>query len=545
MTKIVSVAEMRDIEKAADAGGLSYDRMMENAGEQVARAIVDRVPDLEGKRVAILAGPGNNGGDGLVAGRHLAEAGAQVSVYLVQPREQDDPHLSALRETGMLIAEADQDQRSRVLNNMLRAADVVIDAVFGTGLRLPLRDSARSVLQSAGKAIERKETPPLIVAVDCPSGLDCDTGEVDGSALRCTLTVTMAAAKTGMFRFPGADRVGELVVGDIGLPKTLRELKAVDLELATVDAVRALLPARPKDSHKGTYGRAMVIGGSINLPGAAVLAGEAAYRSGAGLVTLAVPTSIQGLLAPQLPEATWVLLPNEMGSVTEAAVDVLVNEMGATQSLVIGPGMGREDPAQTFIGRLLGLEAGGHRSKIGFLPMEEGGKTSHVQLPPCVIDADGLFHLSAFDGWWRKLPEDTVLTPHPGEMARLTGESKDELQKDRMGSAQAWAKEWGAIVVLKGAFTVVAALDGRAAVLPFATSALATAGTGDVLAGLIGGFRAQGVPGYEAAVLGGFVHGRAGEVAAELLGSEASVVAGDVLSAIPDAIESIRSGSMD
>lgn len=545
MTKIVSVAAMRDIEKAADAGGLSYERMMENAGKQVARAILDRVPDMEGKRVVILAGRGNNGGDGLVAGRHLAEAGAQVSAYLVQPREESDPHVSALRDRGLLIAEAGQDQRSRVLTNMLKAADIVIDSIFGTGLRLPLREPAKAVLEKARKDMQRRDALPLIVAVDCPSGLDCDTGEVDEAALWCALTVTMAAAKTGMFRFPGAERVGELVVGDIGIPKSLRELKAVDLELATYDAVRPLMPARPKDSHKGTYGRAMVVGGSINLPGAAVLAGQAAYRSGAGLVTLAVPSSIQALLAPQLPEATWVLLPHEMGSVTEAAVDVLANEMEATQALVVGPGMSREDAAQRFVGRLLGLEAGSHRGKIGFLPNDDGGNGAHVKLPPCVIDADGLYHLSAFDEWWKKLPGETVLTPHPGEMARLTGESKDKLQSDRMGVAQAWAEKWGHIVVLKGAFTVVAAPDGRAAVLPFATSALATAGTGDVLAGLIGGFRAQGVPGYEAAVLGGFVHGRAGEVAAELLGSEASVLAGDVISAIPDALESVRSGPLD
>lgn len=544
MSKIISVEQMRAIERAADSAGLSYEEMMRRAGAQVAAAILRRTPDILGKRVVILAGSGNNGGDGLVAGDHLAEAGALVGVYLVKPRSQPDPHLDALRDRGLLIAEAEQDQRSRVLANMLSTADVVIDAVFGTGLKLPLKPPAKAVLATAKKSLAKRAKAPLVVAVDCPSGLDADTGTVAPEALVADLTVTLAAAKLGLITFPGAERVGEIIVADIGVPESQPEMQAVELELATREAVREWLPARPKDSHKGTYGQVMVVGGSVLLPGAAVLAGAAAYRVGAGLVTLAVPSSIQGLLAPQLPEATWVLLPHEMGVVHEDAVEVLGSMIGGSPVLLIGPGMGREESAQRFMRRLLGAEGGAHRGgRIGFLSTGQDDDSSGPGLGACVVDADALKLLPDIEGWPRLLPPDTILTPHPGEMAILTGEDKQDLQSDRVEAARRWSSEWGQIVVLKGAFTVVAAPDGRRSVLPFATSALASAGTGDVLAGAIAGLRAQGVHAYEAAVLGAFIHGLAGELAAETLGAEASVMAGDVVGSLPEAIESLLSSA--
>jgi hydroxyethylthiazole kinase-like uncharacterized protein yjeF len=543
VAKIVTVDEMRSIEKAADAGGLSYDQMMVNAGGAVAESVLSRMPDIQGRRVVVLAGSGNNGGDGLVAGGILADAGAQVSVYLAKSRPQPDEHLDALKSRDLLIAEAEQDQRSRVLTNLLSTADVVLDAIFGTGLKLPLKGAVRTVLATASKVIDGRETRPLIVAVDCPSGLDTDSGGVADEAISADVTVTLAAAKTGLLRFPGAERAGELIVADIGIPSNLRELKDVDLELATQDSVREWLPARPKDSHKGTFGQVVVIGGSIMLPGAAVLAGTAAYRIGAGLVTLAVPSSIQPLLAAQLPEATWILLPHEMGVVNELAVDVLVDSVSGSPVLLIGPGMGQDESASRFVRRLLGAESGGHRGHLGFLPESHEEGEAGLGLGACVFDADALKLLTEVEDWPRRLPDDSVLTPHPGEMAILTGEDKDALQADRVASAKKWAAKWGHVVVFKGAFTVVAAADGRVSVLPFATSALASAGTGDVLAGAIAGLRAQGVSAYESAVLGAFLHGLAGHLAGQMLGAEASVMAGDVISALPEAMEFIGSES--
>ncbi len=545
MAKIVSVEEMRAIEQAADSAGLTYDQMMTNAGKAVAGVILDRLPEPAGKRVAILVGSGNNGGDGLVAGDILAEAGAQVSVYVVKPRPAPDPHLEAIKSRGLLVAEAEQDQRSRVLTNMISTADVILDAVLGTGLKLPLKGPAKSVLGTANKVLAKRTTGPLIVAVDCPSGLDTDSGEAADEALTADITVTLAAAKAGLLRFPGAKKVGQLIVADIGIPSNHQELADVELELATKEGVREWLPLRPKDSHKGTFGQVVVIGGSILLPGAAVLAGTAAYRSGAGLVTLAVPSPVQHLLAAQLPEATWILLPHDMGIVNESAVEVLVNAVSGTPVLLIGPGMGRDESASRFLRRLLGAEGGGHRGRLGFLPEAPENGEPGLGLGACVVDADALSLLPDIEDWPKRLPRDTVLTPHPGEMATLTGEDKEALQADRVASAKKWAAEWGHVVVFKGAFTVVAAADGRVSVLPFATSALASAGTGDVLAGTIAGLRAQGVGGYEAAVLGGYIHGVAGVTAAQMLGSEASVMAGDVFGALPEAMEIIASDGQE
>lgn len=540
MAKIVTVEEMVAIEKEADASGLSYDQMMQNAGRSIAQAIVQRLPAIAGKRVLILAGSGNNGGDGLVVAHHLERAGAQVSVYLSKPRPQEDGNLARLVGREILIANADDDQRYRVLRNTVGATDILVDALLGTGLELPLRGSALEILAQTQAALrQRPGHPPYVVAVDCPSGLNSDTGEIAEEALTADLTVTLAAAKQGLIRFPGAEKVGELVVGEIGLSEMASDLDDIDLELATAEGVAALLPARPRNSHKGTYGRAVIVGGSITLPGAAVLAGLGAYRVGTGLVTLAVPSAIQSLLAAQLPEATWILLPHEMGLLNVSAVDVLDSEMTGVDALLVGPGLGQDKLTEDFLARLLGVEVAAHRGKLGFVAKESEEETATSGLAPLVVDADALKLLVEVENWPQRLPANTILTPHPGEMAVLTGLDKVELQEDRVGAARQFAGEWGHVVVYKGAFTVVAAPDGRTTVLPFATSALATAGTGDVLAGAIVGLLAQGVEPYKAAVLGGFLHGRAGELAADTLGSEATVIAGDVSDALPQALSEL------
>jgi NAD(P)H-hydrate epimerase len=533
--KVVSVEEMKAIEKAADASGLTYDKMMENAGRAVADAVLERIGTPAGKRVAILVGSGNNGGDGLVVGHHLAQAGAQVSAYLAGARPEVDPHLAKLRTHGSLVANAGDDQRHRVLRNLMATADVVVDAILGTGFRLPLREEIHDVLALAKKTVEERRKPPLVVAVDCPSGMDCDTGQLAAETLPADLTVTLAAAKIGHFRFPGASAVGELVVADIGIPERQKELAAVQTEVADPRALRLWLPPRPPDAHKGTFGRSLIVAGSVNFPGAAGLAGMAAYRVGAGLVTLAVPSPIQGLIAGQIPEATWVLLPHELGVISEAAVEILRDELGSSQAILLGPGFGQDPATAAFVARLLGSGEGGSRSRIGFVRGEER-KEESAALPPCVVDADGLKLLTRVDGWPSRLPRPAVLTPHPGEMSVLTGMGRDEIQADRVAVARRWAAEWGHVVVLKGAYTVIASPEGMSTIIPIASSALARAGTGDVLAGAIVGLMGQGVAAYGAAILGAYLHGRAGLIAAEAHGTPASVLAGEVADALPEAL---------
>ncbi len=523
MTKIVSVEEMRAIDKAADAAGLSFDQMMENAGRAVAEEILKRFPRPEGLRTAILVGYGNNGGDGLVAARYLH--------HLLQPIAFAFDHAKEL-----LVAEADKDQRSRVLKNLIATSDILIDAVLGTGFKLPLRGQAKRVLGNVKKGIELRDSPIFVVAVDSPSGLDNDSGQVAEETLKADLTISMIAAKNGLLRFPGASKVGELIIADIGVSPKLKELKDVELELATRDTLASWLPERPRDAHKGTFGRVLAIAGSTNFPGAAGLAGLGAYLSGAGLVTMAVPAPVQALVAQSFPEATWILLPHELGVVAETAVEVLGEALEDATALLIGPGFGQEATTAAFLAKLLGAEEKGPRGRIGFISNGEAEASGRMKLPACVVDADALKLLTLIDEWHTSLPEASILTPHPGEMAILTGQEKEAIQEDRVGAARKWAKSWGHVVLLKGAFSVVSAPDGRSTVLPFATPALARAGTGDVLAGVVVGLLAQGVPAYEAAILGGFIHGRAGELAAELVGSSASVLAGDVADAVPLAI---------
>ena len=535
MFKVVSVEGMRAIERAADAGGLTYVAMMENAGRSVAQQILQRMPEIAGRRIAILVGAGNNGGDGLVVGHYLAEAGAQVAAYLVKERPADDANLARLQGHGALISVAESDQRSRVLRNLMGSADVVVDAMLGTGFRLPLEGGAKDVLATAGSVLAARESHPFVTAVDCPSGIDCDTGGAAAEALAADLTVTLGAAKTGLFAFPAAGLVGELVLGDIGLPEGFTLLAEAQVQVADKAMVRGWLAPRPKDAHKGTFGRAMIVAGSVNYPGAAALAGEAAYRVGAGLVTLAVPSLIQAMLAPQLPEATWLLLPHEMGAISEAGASVLEPELEKCEGVLLGPGFGLDGTTEAFLARLLRSETSG-KPGMGFVHAGGAGHSARAALPPCVVDADGLKLLAKLEHWQELLPERTVLTPHPGEMAALMGLGKDDIQRDRVEIARQAAAGWGHVVVLKGAHTVVADPQGACVILPFATPALARAGTGDVLAGAIVGLVAQGIDPWRAAVVGAFLHGRAGELAAEMLEGTAAVMAGDVLASLPGAI---------
>lgn len=544
--KIVTVSEMKSIEAAADQSGLSYAMMMDSAGQAVAEHILARVTDPAEQKVVVLCGTGNNGGDGLVAAHRLAEAGASVAIYALKPLDEADAKVQRLRERGLLVVDAENDQRWRVLKNLMGGVTVLVDAVFGTGARLPVTGRPADLFKQISKLLaERAGEPPLRVAVDCPSGLDCDTGALDPNALPADVTVTFAAAKRGQFAFPGADVVGELIVADIGLADLqLSEMDNIQLTLATDEMVTGLLPRRPRNAHKGTFGRVLVAAGSVNYTGAAYLSASAAYRVGAGLVTLAVVPPVYGILAGHLPEATWLMLPHEQGVIVGAAADLLRANYAHTQALLVGPGLGLEPVTAEFVRRWLGADevAGQRRGQFGFVSassMPAAPNDGQPKMPPAVVDADGLKLLARVEGWARLLPRETVLTPHPGEMAVLTGLDKDVIEADRIGTARKYAAEWGLVVVLKGAFTVVAAPDGRAVLQPFATAALARAGTGDVLAGAIAGLMAQGLSAFDAAVAGAYLHGHAGVLAAQALGTTASVLASDIVEGLIEALASL------
>ena len=537
--KLVTVSQMQAIEKEADAGDLSYDQMMENAGQGLADIVLEIFEgDIESEAVG-LVGPGNNGGDTLVALAALAGEGWKTRAYLVK-RKKDELVKRFTEAGGEIIA---GESAFAQLAEAIGTADVLLDGILGTGTRLPLKKDVAELLSEVNDILDGLDEFPLVVAVDCPSGVDCDSGEVADETIAADLTVTMAAVKQGLLKLPAFEYVGDLEVVDIGLSEDLPSLKDLKIEVAEADSIAALLPERPIDSHKGTFGTALIAAGSINYTGAAVLAGEAAYRVGAGLVTLAIPAALHGALAGRFPEATWVLLPHEMGSISASGAEILAKNFERASALLVGPGFGTENSTKEFIENILEGKYSAKRAvqRIGFVHQESEKKEENKsKLPPMVIDADGLKLLAQIKDWQKKLPAPAVLTPHPGEMSALTELSKDEIQENRLEVASKYAKEWGHVVVLKGAFTVIASPDGRMTLIPVASPALARAGTGDVLAGLIVGLRAQGLEAYEAAVAGAWIHAQAGLYAADDLGTTASVLAGDVLDSVSDVISDLE-----
>jgi len=543
--KLVSIAEMRAIEKEANSTGLTFEMMMENAGHNLSREVLklayaqDEEEDIQ---VLGFVGPGNNGGDTLVALTHLAEKGWKARAYLVKRKSSGDPLVKRLENADGEIYHVEKDPDYQQLTAFLETADVVLDGILGTGFKLPLKTDIAEVLAAVKAILESIEWQPLIVAVDCPSGVDCDTGEAANECIVADATITLAAVKQGLLKLPAFDLIGELRVVDIGPLDELKSWLAIGNEVASDISYSTLLPNRPTDAHKGTFGTTLIVAGSVNYTGAALLAGRAAYRIGTGMVTLAVPAPLHAILAGTLPEATWILLPHEMGSIASGAFDVLTEELDHITALLVGPGLGLDNGTKEFIERLLiGTSGRLPHSKLGFIkPNGEKADQKTTMLPPFVIDADGLKLLAKIQDWSKLLPVQAILTPHPGEMSILTGLATEKIQRDRLKIASEYSVKWGHVVVLKGAFTIIASPDGRTSTIPIATPALARAGTGDVLAGLITGLRSQGLNAYDAARLGAFVHAQAGLVAAEVLGHTAAVLAGDVLEAVAEVVAELE-----
>lgn len=512
--KLVTSDQMRDIEQRAAAVGLPSSVLMENAGLAVAKEAKKLLGSVLGRRILVLIGPGNNGGDGLVAARHLCDWGSHVVLCIPRARSDSDDNYRLVKLRGIREINPTAEGEA-ALDDTLRSTHAVIDAFFGTGKARPLGGAYKDVLVKVQGV--REQAPDLrVIAVDVPSGMDADSGAVDEGCPVADATVTLGYPKPGLFTFPGAARVGRLAVVDIGIPPELAE--HVSVEVITEEWGRGLVPERPPDAHKGTFGRVAVVGGSLNYVGAVCLASEAAIRAGTGLVTLATPSSLHAVVAGKVLEVTYELLPEtQAGVVAPEAADNVARLSSESQAILLGCGMGRNPRALEFLKSLL----------------------SRKELAPLVIDADGLNLLAEIPAWWENLTVDAVLTPHPREMSRITGLSVKAIQSDRINVAKEAAAKWKQAVLLKGAYSVVAEPGGNAFVSPWANPGLASAGTGDVLAGIIAGFVAQGLSPAEAAVLGAYVHGEAGEVVRTHLG-EAGMAASDLLSHIPLVIKRLR-----
>jgi hydroxyethylthiazole kinase-like uncharacterized protein yjeF len=506
---IVTVAEMRELEAQADRQyGLTGSILMQNAGKSAANifeAHVLRPQTTIAPDILFLIGPGNNGGDGLVMAHHLAQAGATISLYYWKDRR-------------LTIQEKDvpEHEVEEKLEAQIQSASYIIDALLGTGRSRPLPDDMRRLLQRVAE--ERQRRPNLrVVAVDLPTGLNADTGEVDAGSIPADVTITLACPKLGFFFFPGRDYIGKLYVGSIGLPATMGQ--HLTTEMLTAQSVHCMLPKRSLNSNKGTFGKVMLFCGSLPYPGSAYLAGSAAARVGGGLVTLAVTEKMLPVYASSFHEATFAILPEEQAESFERS-KALISHLPGYRTLLLGPGLGQSPNTREVI--LQTLE---------FLRSQPEEKR-----PRLIIDADGLNNLSALEHWWSLLPKGTVITPHPGEMGRLCGGIKVSGGNiDRLALAREKAREWQVNLVLKGACTLIVEPEGRTRINWHANPALATAGTGDVLAGMIAGFLSQGMEPFDAASVSVYLHTSASELISADFG-QAGLLASDLLPQIPRAI---------
>ncbi len=515
--KLVTADQMRELERAAVAAGSSEAQLMEEAGLAVAQEAWMLLGSLEGRRIVVLAGPGKNGGDGMVAARHLAAWGAEVVAYVPRVRRETERDEEAA-SVGVTVVQGEDDAGAIMLDDALRSADLVVDALLGIGQKRAIEPGEPiAVALNALAARRNGYSPPKLVAVDLPTGVDADSGAVDVHAVAPDLTVTFGLPKIGMYQAPASGVVGKVQVIDIGIPKEAQE--KVGLELMTARWLKSALPARPEDGNKGTFGKVLVVGGSQRYVGAPRLAATAAYRAGAGLVTVACPEALVGTLAGALAEATWLpMAAAEDGGLAGEAAIALRPQWGEFEAAIVGPGLGDSGDVRALLWAAL----------PDLADLARG----------VVLDADALNAIASMPDGAERVPANAVLTPHPGEMARLLKTTVADVQSRRLPAAVECARAYGCTVVLKGAHSVVATADGRVRLSPFANPLLATAGTGDVLAGMIGAYLAQGLDSFDAASAGVYAHGAVAEALRAEYGS-GGLLAGELAQHLPRVIKSL------
>jgi len=508
--KFVTSETMRAIDsECIDNLGIPGLKLMENAGVGSVRFIEHELGPQKGKVVTVVCGKGNNGGDGFVIARELRRLGASVSVYLVGHR--DDVSGDARTNLGRLglesVVELSDGRSIAGFVEVMTKSDFIVDAVFGTGFNGVPRGLSGTVIgqmNSCGRPI---------LAVDVPSGLNATTGIAEGECVNAAWTCTMGLSKRGFYIDHGRACVGKLHVVDIGVPRKAIETVGVRDNALTMRDAAELLPARPFDGHKGTFGTVVVIAGSVGYTGAAALTAASALRTGAGLVYLGVPSSLNDIMETKLTEViTRPLAETAARSLSPESLPDIRELLANADVLALGPGISGDQETRSLV-----------RSIVAEVSV------------PCVIDADGLNALTPESIGQRTDDAPVILTPHPGEMARLAGCSVRDVLADREGVARATAASARATVVLKGVGSIVAAPSGELYMNPTGNSGLASGGTGDVLTGIIAAFLGRGVEPTRAAALGVYVHGLAGDLAAEALG-EAGMIAGDVLDHVPYAL---------
>ena len=511
--KLLKADEMKDIDRRASSEfGIPSIILMENAGLRTLEVIEEILGGTKNRLLIILAGKGNNGGDGLVIARHLINSGAMVETYLtgqVEELTQDSrTNYEILLKMGARIFPLSSEKDLDRLMLSLMNADLIVDALYGIGFKGSLNQFDSRLV----KMVNWCRAP--VVAVDIPSGVEADTGRVHGDAIKASHTVTFALPKIGLVLEPGKEYVGTLSVADISIPGVLLEDKTIKTNLINEAMLSALIKPRLANSHKGTYGHALLVGGSPGMAGAIMMSSQAALRTGAGLVTAAVPESLTAVVDSSLMEVmTAPLAQTGQSSIALEALPAIENLLGTVSVCAVGPGMSRYPEAGAIVRHVL------ERSGV-----------------PLVIDADGLNALEKDAAILKDRQVPIVLTPHPGEMARLTGKTIEEIQSQRLEITQTFAQEWGVTLVLKGNKTIIANPSGEVYINISGNPGMATAGSGDVLTGIITGLIAQGLKPQDAAYAGVYLHGLAGDLAAQIKG-ERGLIAGDLISCLPEVLK--------
>jgi hydroxyethylthiazole kinase-like uncharacterized protein yjeF len=507
---LATAASMRALDRhTIETLGVRGDLLMENAGRAVANEVLAHV--VPGATVVVVCGTGNNGGDGFVVARHIHALGVPVRAVLLGEeravRGDAATHLKLAVEAGVTI----ESGRWRA-----PAAGVLVDAIFGTGLARDVEGPAAASIRRINAARYGRGAALRVVAVDLPSGVCADTGQILGVAVRADATVTFGLPKVGLALEPGRSLAGRVRVARIGIGDRAPGVTC-DTELWTRAEAGARLPDRPAAGHKGSFGHALIVAGSEGKTGAAALAAEGAGRIGAGLVTIACPAGLNDILEMKCTEAMTAPVPDTDARALAAGAEEAVLALAATRDAVgLGPGLGMAAETAALV-----------------------GSVAKRLEKPLVIDADGLRAFAGEPGRLRARPAPTVLTPHPGEAARVLGTTAAAVNRDRVGSARGLARESGAVVLLKGAASVVASPEGWAVVNPTGGPALGSGGTGDVLLGMVAGLLAQGVEEFEAAALAAFVHGLAGDRIAARIG-DSGLLAGDLAREIPATTAALR-----
>ncbi len=519
--KLLTAAEMAAMDRQASGQyAIPSLVLMENAGRAVAIVAARAAGGLRGREVVVFCGKGNNGGDGLVAARHLLRAGAHPGVFIIgsfQDLKKDArKNLDMATRAGVKVRSLSDTRALEAVAGELRRSTFVIDALFGTGFNPPARGFYEEVISF----INGLDLPTL--AVDIPSGLSADHGRLEGAAVTADHTVTFGLPKVGQFLYPAAAKYGRLILADIGFPAALEEKISASHRLVTPRYASSLLSPRPPDSHKGRFGHLLILAGSRGMVGAALLAARGGLRTGAGLVTVALPESLAPSSLDGLPEAMILPLPETTrGTPAERALEVILEQIPGKQAMVIGPGLSRHKSTTRLVRELI----------------------THVKVP-LVVDADGLNALADNPSILLESVSDIVATPHPGELGRLLGLDAAQIQEQRIEVARSFSKKYGLLVVLKGARTVVASPSGQVSINTTGNAGMAAGGMGDVLTGAIGALIAQGHSPREAAVLGAYLHGRAGDIAAAESGPW-GYLAAEVADRIPSALSSLLTAAAD